>query len=620
MKKINIFSLCLGLSLSLSSCTGFLKEAPTTSLSETSVYNSESALESQIYGVLSSFYGTYMPMGYMNEMLHTASGLVMWKGQRTQDDWLEGLKFAKYSTSTPNQGWYAELYAAISCCNRLLDNLGASPVDEGYKKEIEGEARFYRAVLYYYLVRLYGDVPLLLSSPSNINETNNPRSPYYKVYESIISDLEFAEQNMRDKARVDAVTPGKGRPCLWAATAMKSSVYMTIGSLLSSFEADSEDQFFDTSKDAALIAAGKSPRTPDFSAIGIKSAAQAWQKCYDTAEKVIAEGPYRLCPDYRQLFRWTDAEDFNLDERIFVLQSTNTSTSENRLALMSLPQYVAGSANVSTKNSNFGRFRPSRFLFQKFAEDNGGTLGTAEENRNIFVKCADPRFDASFIHTSCARLNSSTSLKIYPYPTYVRSTESSSCMPYYKKYLDPTFDVNAGCADFYLMRYAEVYLISAEAAARLSSSKGDAMWQKALERIENLHYRARYSTDGEPAAYPSWEGREFEDSEALVNAIIWERAYEMCGEGHEYFDTHRCGAKWLSEQIAKPLNIFLQREEQGPGEDNEGMFRYNYVGTLYPESPQELRKSLMCAFPATTEGIYNSAIDPVADQNDFYWQ
>ena len=58
MKKINIFSLCLGLSLSLSSCTGFLKEAPTTSLSETSVYNSESALESQIYGVLSSFYGT----------------------------------------------------------------------------------------------------------------------------------------------------------------------------------------------------------------------------------------------------------------------------------------------------------------------------------------------------------------------------------------------------------------------------------------------------------------------------------------------------------------------------------------------------------------------------------
>ena len=105
-----------------------------------------------------------------------------------------------------------------------------------------------------------------------------------------------------------------------------------------------------------------------------------------------------------------------------------------------------------------------------------------------------------------------------------------------------------------------------------------------------------------------------------MNAIIWERAYEMCGEGHEYFDTHRCGAKWLSEQIAKPLNIFLQREEQGPGEDNEGMFRYNYVGTLYPESPQELRKSLMCAFPATTEGIYNSAIDPVADQNDFYWQ
>lgn len=616
MKKYFILLMAAG--ILATACKGFLDENPTTSLSEKSVYSTEAALDSQIYGILSSFYGRYMPQGYMNEQLHTASGLMMWKGQRTQDDWTEGLKFAKYSNSTPNQGVYAELYAAISCCNRLLDNLPQSPVEASFKLKIEGEARFYRAVLYYYLVRLYGDVPLILSCPKNMSETNQPRVAWYKVYAAIVSDLEFAEQYMRDKAEI--TDPGTGRPCKWAATAMKASVFMTIGSILSSFEADSNDQFFDVSKDDALRAAGKDPRTPDFTPIGIRTAEDAWKICLATSELVISDGPYRLAEDYRQLFRWTLAEDFTLDERIFVLQSTNTTASENRLALMSLPMYVEGSSNTTTKNGNFGRFRPSRFLFQKFAEDNGGTLGSNEETKGIYVNCPDPRFDASFIHTSYIRLDNNKSLKVYPYYTCIRMLDSSSNMPYYKKYLDPTFDVNSGCADFYLMRFAELYLISAEAAARLSASPGDQNWNLALNRIETLHQRARRSTDGEEAAFPSWATRTFADSEELVNAIIWERSYEMCGEGHEYFDTHRCGAKWLSEEIAIPLNEFLQKPEQGPGDDNEGVFKYNYVGTLYPTDPSELRKSLLCAFPVSTEATYNTAIDPVADQNDFYWQ
>lgn len=618
-KYMSILALA-GTLFTCASCS-FLKEDPATSISETSAYRSEEALESQIYGILSSFYGRYMMQGYMNEQLHTASGLMMWKGQRTQDDWTEALKFAIYSNTTPNQGWYQNLYASISCCNRLLDNLPSSPVGEQFKTEIEAEARFYRAVLYYYLVRLYADVPLILTCPKNIEETNQPRTVYYKVYAAIFDDLNFAEKHMRDKVAAEAKSPGRGRPCNWAATAMKASVYMTIGSMLSSYEADSSDQFFDTSKDAALVAEGKDPRTPDFKAIGINTAKDAWTLCYQTAEKVIHDGPYRLAHDYRQLFRWTEPEDFTLDERIFVLQSTNTSAPENRLALMSLPMFVEGSSNTTTKNGNFGRFRPSRFLFQKFAQDNGGTKGReGADNEGIYVKCPDPRFNASFIHTSYRRLDTGTSLKVYPDASCVRVIDGASVFPYYRKYLDPTFDVNSGCADFYLMRFAEMYLISAEAAARLSAGVGDAYWHTALDRIETLHSRARKSTDGQEAEFPTWKDRTFSDKDELVNAIIWERAYEMCAEGHEYFDTHRCGAKWLSEQIALPLNEFLLRSEQGPGEGNVGVFKYNYVGSTFPTSRADLRKSLLCAFPATTEGIYNTKIDPVKDQNDFYWQ
>lgn len=596
----------------------FLKEELTTSLSETSVYDTEEALEAQVYGILGSFYGKYMMMGYMNEVLHSASGLIMWKGQRTQDSYIDGLKFAKYSDVEPNQSWYKQLYGAIACCNRLLVNLPDSPVGEAYKTEIEGEARFYRAVLYYYLVRLYADVPLVLTPARTMAETNVPRTVYYKVYAQIVEDFEFAAANMRTPQRVNELTPGHGRPCNWAATAMLSSVYMTIGSMLSSFEADPADQFFDPSKDGALIAAGKDPRTPDFSALGISNAADAWQLCYNTARKVIDEGPYRLAADFRQLFRWTLPEDFELQERIFCLQSTNETESENRLATYSLPPYPEGTSST-TENGNVGRFRPSRFVFQKFAGDNGGTLGTGTENRNIYTKCPDPRFDASFYHTSYIRSDTGKALKIYPTGSTLTVKESSSSLPYFKKYVDPTWDVSAGNADFYLMRFAEVYLIAAEAAARLSGGEGDLWWQRALENIEVIHSRARHSTDdGSETEYPSWKDRSFADTQELLDAIFWERVYELCGEGHEYFDTHRNGAKWLSRVIAVPLNAFNQLPEQNSTE--EGIFQFNYIGTPFPEDPSQLRKSLLCGFPTTTEAVYNTAIDPVEDQNDFYWR
>ena len=43
------------------------------------------------------------------------------------------------------------------------------------------------------------------------------------------------------------------------------------------------------------------------------------------------------------------------------------------------------------------------------------------------------------------------------------------------------------------MRFAEVYLIAAEAAANLSAGTGDANWQKAMGYVETIHARARHS-------------------------------------------------------------------------------------------------------------------------------
>ena len=388
------------------------------------------------------------------------------------------------------------------------------------------------------------------------------------------------------------------------AEAFKSSVYLTVGSLLSA----PDDNFWDN---------GKTGRTPDFSTCGIHSAEEAFTLAWTSAEKVITEGPYSLVPDYRTLFRWTDGGDWFLPERIFCLEST-PEAGANFNSVRMLLQYPEGSANTVTLNNNWGRVRPSRFLIDNFIRVGGGNKGTEENTTGIYVSTTDPRYQASFFTSyRCIQKDAEKTVRTYPASGYVTSSNDTYSMPYFKKYLDPTYDVTNGKADFYLMRLAEVFLISAEAAASLSASPGDDWAAKAIGRLNDIRRRARLSTDsGEETLHPvAVSAADFSTSEDLLDTIMWERVCELSGEGHEWFDTHRRGATWLRDHIALPENSFLQDNDK-----MESHWIWTYTGAdqrgyTFPTDVQSLRKSLLNAVPLS-ELTYNTA----TVQNDFYWQ
>ncbi len=596
------------------SCTGFLDEHPTTSLSEDTVYSTESSLEAQILGIYRGFCSSNNHMGNAGEFLHTASGLIHWKSNRLgSTNWTDGLKFTENANSSNAKPFYSEHYTNVNRCNRLLDNLPDSPVDAAYKKQIEAEAKMLRALNYYYLVRLYGDIPMPLTAPKNVADCSKPRTQFWEVYKQILDDLTFAEQNMRTKAEVASITgTTASRPNKMAATALKAHVYMTIGSLLSS----PDDNFWDPSK-----------RTPDFSACGINSAKDAWQLCYDTCTTVIESGVYSLAPTFGQLFRWRDPEDFNLDEKIITFTSSNQITYAF-LSTRTLPTYPAGTVNTTTVNNNSGRWRPDRWVYQKWCETYGGTMGTGTNNSGVYVSCNDPRHDLTYIDNSYksqqnGELKTNT---VYPGNSMIFNTGANS-YPYFKKYLDPSFDVTSGNCSLYVLRFAEIYLIRAEAAAELSESVGDAKWDQALADVEEIHKRARLSDPSSPGvetAQPKWGAGLFASKKELIEAIFWERQFELCAEEHEYFDTHRRGAQWLIDVVAKPKNIFLSKPEQADyinsnGVDTKGVRSYFYGENYsYPEDVASVRKSLLLPIP-TEEVSYNAAIDPTADKNDFSW-
>lgn len=586
------------------SCDDFLTETPTTQLSEDTLFADEANLEASLVGV----YNGLVTGGngcYLREMLEFAmlpSKFTLQKDNRTQEDWTQSQMLTLLPNSKYNDNTYSYFYMSIAKCNKFIDAMPGSPVDKKFKDIREGEARLIRAVQYFSLVRFYGDVPLILHAPRTAAEADAPRTCYVDVYKQILNDLTLAEGLMRDHNEPVALMPS-ARPHKWAATSFKAAVYAQIASILEG----KDNHFFDVSK--------RPDHAPDFSEIGINSAADAWQKALDAAEAVINSGAYQLAPNFADLFKWglDSPQTYNLKERVFVLQTTTKSAS-SWLTLRTVPPYMFKEG----KNNNAGRIRPARYVLWKWCIVHGGTPWRYRSDKleNLFKGCNDPRYDISYIHTKFTRVDNGKDQGCYPgLSNGVK--HHTHWHPYFNKYNDPQYNENtsSGQADFYLMRYAEVILYAAEAAASLSAGPGDANWEKAMNYMEMIHKRARDSKEG--ATSPTMANWNAQTKEELVGAIMWERIFEMHGEGHEFFDTRRRGAEWMSEWFSKPYNDFLRMPEQNYRGNNYTYFERVFWSKPLIEDVQQLRASLLFPFPEL-EIRNNGGIDE-SDQNDFYW-
>jgi starch-binding outer membrane protein, SusD/RagB family len=101
----------------------------------------------------------------------------------------------------------------------VLEKVPGIAMSEATKASILGEAKFLRSFAYFFLVRLYGDVPLVRNAEEQL--ANGPRTPKAEVYAQIVKDAEEAE------AALPASWPAteRGRATRGAAAAHLASVY-----------------------------------------------------------------------------------------------------------------------------------------------------------------------------------------------------------------------------------------------------------------------------------------------------------------------------------------------------------------------------------------------------------
>ncbi|NSL90173.1 RagB/SusD family nutrient uptake outer membrane protein [Chitinophaga solisilvae] len=120
--------------------------------------------------------------------------------------------------------WWKGLYRVVAQTNLVLDNIDRiNPMDENQRKRVKGEARFLRAWAYFYAVRLWGDVPLILKSQTPDSPDFSPgRTKTEDVYKAIVDDLLAAE------AAGLSWTNTNGGAGLAAVKAQLSKVYLTM--------------------------------------------------------------------------------------------------------------------------------------------------------------------------------------------------------------------------------------------------------------------------------------------------------------------------------------------------------------------------------------------------------
>jgi len=119
-----------------------------------------------------------------------------------------------------------EAYPIIYQCNAVLDGIGSSSakgINQATKNQVIGEAKFFRAYLYFYLTNMYGDLPYITTIDFKSN-TLARRIPQSQVYSAIVADLLDAQNLLAadfSLGKGERIRANKG-----AATALLSRVYL----------------------------------------------------------------------------------------------------------------------------------------------------------------------------------------------------------------------------------------------------------------------------------------------------------------------------------------------------------------------------------------------------------
>jgi len=286
MKKISI--IIIGIFLGVSCSQDFIDLNPPSNLSSSGFYKTQTDINQ---AVLSAYAG--LRSIYNN----TAYRLGEIRSDNTGWSWLPGnpayqLGIDEFATPLlPDNGYVEDLwddgYRVILRANIVIGKADdADFTNENLRNQYIAEAKFIRALMYFWLNRAFGGVDLnnQLSGVIKVETEIIPkeayelgRVPLEEIYDLIIADLKFAEQYLPD----DYLSSDKGRVTNGGATGMLGKVYMTMAGY------------------------------------PLKKGNEYYTLAIQKFEELINNSQYSLVPSYGDLF---DVNNKNTNESLFEIQ------------------------------------------------------------------------------------------------------------------------------------------------------------------------------------------------------------------------------------------------------------------------------------------------------------
>ncbi len=206
------------------SCDDFVNiDPPRTDIVRTSVFSEGSTAEAAVVDLYISLRDGF---GGGSESSVTAMTAL------SSDEWewygVSTSRLAFENNEIPESNPYIEAmwssaYTVVYKANAVLEGLERSDIGEMLREQLRGEALFVRAFTYFYLVNLWGDVPLVTSTSHAVNNKLQ-RFPSAQVYDQIVQDLLEAQALLAEQP--DA---GKIRASRAAATTLLARVYLYLG-------------------------------------------------------------------------------------------------------------------------------------------------------------------------------------------------------------------------------------------------------------------------------------------------------------------------------------------------------------------------------------------------------
>lgn len=501
----------------LTSCTD-LEENPYTFIDPNSYYTTEAEVETALIATYNRFRRIYSG----NNSLYVAHlELLTEQGwpNYTKDN-MDNISKWAYANDASTGGVMKAWGYGYECINRaniVLGRVDQVAMSDEARNKIKGQALFLRGYTFFHLLRLWGGIPLPLTYTNGIDGLELPRATIDESYEQAIKDIEDAA----------ALLPEKGASNYDVWRISKGACYAALGQIYL-YRASMNNN------DANYLTLSK-----------------------EYSKKVIDSKKYSLMPEFTDNFYWFNTNAKNNAESIFELQYSAQSGQSNNMHI----RFGLGRTN----NAFFGcyqycRFGVSGFLYKEMA-DNG------DKRAEALLTYFEGDGDGSKV----IREHNYIKDEFRWEPLVTNDKGGEHMCVFNLKYFDRHTDYNLQqpCANFGILRYADVLLNYAEAANLLKAGDG-------VDELNMIRKRAGL------ANFTSTSQAEID------NEILNQRRYEFVGEAKVYFDELRkdkiaefaadkCergveeGIIYISDLVFKASKNYLFKIPQGDLDGNKAL-------------------------------------------------